>query len=269
MHAASTKRSSTSRGTGSGRKRADGSPRLNERGNTSRPAARGTCRRRAHRSRVWRSLRGTARVEAAHDRDGHARGLAHHELGHAGDLVSNVDLGDEKPALRVGDPEDRAIATIPDTPSRRRSAPPPRAEGVGDRDTSSTAARRRRREPASPTCRRRRAAARRTPCRYWRCRSRRPRTRKPCLVSTMSESPRQQQHPYRLRLDELAAQPGATVVEIDINDATLDLRHDLLGDHDAIAVLQRRVLGIGGVGDERSRARHRHGPRECRGAARG
>ena len=57
------------------------------------------------------------------------------------------------------------------------------------------------------------------------------------------------QHPYRLRLDELAAR--VAVVGIDLDDATLDLRHDLLGDHDAIAVLQRRALGVGGVGDER------------------
>ena len=48
-----------------------------------------------------------------------------------------------------------------------------------------------------------------------------------------------------------SARRGVAVVGIDAHEPALGLRDDLLGDDEAVAVEQRRVLRGGGVGDQR------------------
>jgi hypothetical protein len=55
--------------------------------------------------------------------------------------------------------------------------------------------------------------------------------------------------PHRLRLDQAA--PGVEVVLVEVDHPTLGLRHDLLGDDEAVTVLERRGLCGRGIGDER------------------
>ncbi len=57
------------------------------------------------------------------------------------------------------------------------------------------------------------------------------------------------QDPYRLGLDERAS--CGAVVGVDLDQPVLRLRHDLLGDDEAVAVEEGGVLCGGGVGDER------------------
>ncbi len=57
------------------------------------------------------------------------------------------------------------------------------------------------------------------------------------------------QHPHRLPLDQRLVRQG--IVGIDRHQPVLGLRHDLLGDHDDVAVDEGRALGDGGLGDER------------------
>ena len=56
----------------------------------------------------------------------------------------------------------------------------------------------------------------------------------PCAVSLMTRSPRRRRIAHRLRLDERP--PRVAVVGIDRHEPALGLRHDLLGDDEAVAV---------------------------------
>ena len=81
-------------------------------------------------------------VEAAHDRHGNARRLAHHELGGRRDLVGDRDLGDHERAPervgRVAQVDDRGDAAHTDRDVGETLAPRP-AERVGhDRRATST-----------------------------------------------------------------------------------------------------------------------------------
>ena len=72
---------------------------------------------------------------------------------------------------------------------------------------------------------------------------------KPWLVSLMIRSPRRR----RMRTDSRSTSGlwRQRVVGIDGHEAVLGLRHDLLGDHDDVAVGERGVgAGSGGVGDD-------------------
>ena len=65
---------------------------------------------------------------------------------------------------------------------------------------------------------------------------------KPWRVSLMMRSPRRRSDAHRLRLDERAA--GAEIGRVERHEPALGLRHDLLGDDEAVAVGERRVLRV-------------------------
>ena len=123
-------------GDGIGQERPDRPPRLDERGNA--PGH--------HRNRSSAGGRTSSRTEPSRNHPGSRprtiatgtlRRLAHHELGGAGDLVGDRDLGDlELAAERVGWPRRSTTAAIPATPIATSVSPwrHGAAERVGDDD---------------------------------------------------------------------------------------------------------------------------------------
>ena len=144
VHAASTKPSSASRGTGSStnaridrRASRNAGTRLTRRLRCDRAAVTGRGPRPGGRtSSRDGALAEPRRVEAADDRDRHARRLAHHQLGGGGDLVGDRHLGDlELAAERVvgaAEVDDGGEAGDADG-DVGESLAPRAAEGVGDR----------------------------------------------------------------------------------------------------------------------------------------
>ena len=135
-------RRGSARSTGSGRNARIERRCLDERGHVCCHRKRSSCGGRMS-SRTEPSPNHDA-VEPAHDRDGHARRLAHHQLGGRRDLVGDRDLGDLQLAAervgRVAQVDDRGDAADADRDVGEALAPGP-SERVGDDH-------RRRRRPA-------------------------------------------------------------------------------------------------------------------------
>ena len=185
------------------------------------------------------------RVEAAHDRDRHARRLAHHELGGRRDLVGDRDLGDLQHAPervgRVAQVDDGRDAAHADRDVGEAAAATAgrtcRTRSPRRRPARGRAARRGR---ASPNGRSRRAAARPSPASTFERSMPGVRAHEavPGLADDEVAAPAHDAH--RLRLDERAAR--VEIVGVERHEAALGLRHDLLGDDEAVAVGERRAL---------------------------